>query len=193
MIRVSADHGQVLPRAPLEALLGQTTLDSYALVQQLAPVPLSHDEWIEAAELHYRALNERLRPREQVVEHLALFARFGLKQGAASNATRGAVEANLRCIAPYITLETIVSREDVVEPKPHPEPYLLAAQRLGVDPRACIAIEDSPVGARAAFAAGMHVVAWPQSPGLHFAHATRIVSALDEIDWHALIAPQADG
>lgn len=193
MIRVSADHGRALPREPLETLLGKTTLESYAMVQQLAPVPLSHDEWIEAAEMHFLAMNDRLRPRDQVIEHLALFARLGLKQGAASNATRGAVETNLRCIAPHITLDAVVARDDVVQPKPHPEPYLLAAERLGVDPGFCIAIEDSPVGARAAFEAGMHVIAWPQSPGLHFSHATRIVSALDEIDWYALIVPPADG
>jgi beta-phosphoglucomutase-like phosphatase (HAD superfamily) len=192
MIRVSADHGRVLPREPLDALLGKTTLDSYALVQQLAPVPLSHDEWILAAEVHFLSMNDRLRPRAQVVEHLALFARLGLKQGAASNATRGAVETNLRCLAPHFTLEAVVARDDVVRPKPHPEPYLLAAERLGVDPARCIAIEDSPVGARAAYEAGMHVVAWPQSPGLHFSHATRIVSWLSEIDWHALVAPRAE-
>lgn len=193
MIRVSADHGQILPPEPIEKLLGKTTLDSYALVQQLAPVPLSHDEWIEAAEIHYLAMNDRLRPREQVIEHLALFARLGLKQGAASNATRGAAETNLRCLAPYITLDAVVVRDDVVQPKPHPEPYLLAAERLGIDPTFCIAIEDSPVGARAAFDAGMHVIAWPQLAGLHFAHAARIVSALHEVDWHALIGPKADG
>ena len=188
MIRVSAAHGQALPRAPLVTLLGKTTLDSYAMVQQLAPVPLSYEEWIEATEVHFLSMNDRLRPRDQVIEHLALFARLGLKQGAASNAPRGAVETNLRCLSSHITLHAVVARDDVVQPKPHPEPYLLAAERLGVFPTECIAIEDSPVGARSAYEAGMHVIAWPQSPGLQFTHATRIVSRLAEIDWHALIA-----
>ena len=42
--------------------------------------------------------------------------------------------------------------------KPHPDIYLAAAKGLGVDPSACLAIEDSPTGARAAIAAGMTVV-----------------------------------
>ena len=39
-----------------------------------------------------------------------------------------------------------VTGDEVTRGKPHPEPYLLAAERLGVDPRQCVAIEDSPTG-----------------------------------------------
>jgi HAD superfamily hydrolase (TIGR01509 family) len=57
--------------------------------------------------------------------------------------------------------ETVVTREDVVNPKPHPEPYLTAARRLGVDPLQCLALEDSHAGVRAAHAAGMQTVMVP--------------------------------
>ena len=57
--------------------------------------------------------------------------------------------------------ETIVTRDDVVNPKPHPEPYLTAARRLGVDPLKCLALEDSHSGVRAAHAAGMQTVMVP--------------------------------
>jgi HAD superfamily hydrolase (TIGR01509 family) len=56
---------------------------------------------------------------------------------------------------------TIVTRDDVANPKPHPEPYLLAATRLGVDPRTCLAVEDSHAGVRAAHAAGMQTIMVP--------------------------------
>lgn len=56
---------------------------------------------------------------------------------------------------------TIVARGDYVQGKPHPEPFLTAAARLGVDPSACIALEDSHNGVRAAHAAGMQVVMVP--------------------------------
>ena len=46
--------------------------------------------------------------------------------------------------------ETVVTRDDVVNPKPHPEPYLTAARRLGIDPLQCLALEDSHSGVRAA-------------------------------------------
>ena len=56
---------------------------------------------------------------------------------------------------------TIVTRDDVQQPKPHPEPYLTAARRLGVDPLQCLALEDSYSGVRAAHAAGMQTVMVP--------------------------------
>lgn len=57
--------------------------------------------------------------------------------------------------------ETVVTRDDVVNPKPHPEPYLTAARRLGVAPGRCLAVEDSHAGVRAAHAAGMRTIMVP--------------------------------
>ena len=56
---------------------------------------------------------------------------------------------------------TVVTRSDVTRPKPDAEPYALAAARLGIDPRACVAVEDSPNGLRAAAAAGMMALLVP--------------------------------
>jgi HAD superfamily hydrolase (TIGR01509 family) len=53
----------------------------------------------------------------------------------------------------------VITSQDVVFGKPHPEPYLLTAKKLGVDPRACLVIEDSENGVRSAKAAGMKCVA----------------------------------
>ena len=57
--------------------------------------------------------------------------------------------------------DALVTGEVVPHGKPHPAPYLMAADQLGVDPVACLAIEDSPTGARSAWAAGCRVVAVP--------------------------------
>lgn len=57
--------------------------------------------------------------------------------------------------------ETVVTRDDVTHPKPHPEPYLTAALRLQIEPQHCLAIEDSHAGVRAAHAAGMQTVMVP--------------------------------
>jgi beta-phosphoglucomutase-like phosphatase (HAD superfamily) len=54
-----------------------------------------------------------------------------------------------------------VTRDDVVHPKPHPEPYLTAARHLGVKPENCLAIEDSHSGVRAAHGAGMQTLMVP--------------------------------
>jgi HAD superfamily hydrolase (TIGR01509 family) len=55
----------------------------------------------------------------------------------------------------------VVTVDDVTRPKPHPEPYLLAATLLGVDPARCLVFEDSEAGSEAAHRAGMVVVQVP--------------------------------
>jgi beta-phosphoglucomutase-like phosphatase (HAD superfamily) len=56
-------------------------------------------------------------------------------------------------------LDVVLTREDVERAKPDPEIYLLVAQKLGVPPEECMALEDSPNGVRAAVDAGMNVIA----------------------------------
>ena len=56
-------------------------------------------------------------------------------------------------------LDEVLTREDVQNPKPDPEIYLLAAQKLDVQPQDCLVLEDSPSGVRAGVAAGMNVIA----------------------------------
>jgi len=57
------------------------------------------------------------------------------------------------------SLDEVLAREDVENPKPDPEIYLLAAQKLQVQPQDCLVLEDSPSGVRAGVAAGMNVIA----------------------------------
>ena len=62
---------------------------------------------------------------------------------------------------PPRTFQAVITGDMVANGKPHPEPYRRAAAALGVDPVSCVAIEDSPTGARSAEAAGCVVVAVP--------------------------------
>ncbi len=57
--------------------------------------------------------------------------------------------------------DVVVPGDEVEHPKPHPAPYLRAAELLGVDIRDCVALEDSEPGAASAVAAGARVVAVP--------------------------------
>jgi HAD superfamily hydrolase (TIGR01509 family) len=61
----------------------------------------------------------------------------------------------------FVGFDAVVSGDDVVESKPHPESYLRGAELLGVDPADCIAIEDSEPGIRSAAAAGAVVIGVP--------------------------------
>ena len=63
--------------------------------------------------------------------------------------------------SPAGTFATVVSGDQVTHGKPHPEPYLTAASRLGVDVHRCVAIEDSPVGTTSALASGARTIAVP--------------------------------
>lgn len=73
-------------------------------------------------------------------------------------------------VADVLPFDAIVTGDVVARGKPDPEPYLEAARRLGVDPRDCLAVEDSPTGAASADAAGCvvlvvpHLVDVPDSP-----------------------------
>jgi mannitol-1-/sugar-/sorbitol-6-phosphatase len=76
----------------------------------------------------------------------------------------------------------LVSSDEVAHGKPAPDPYLLAAERLGIDPAECLVIEDAPSGIAAGRAAGMTVwaVTTTHDPGeLHDAH--RIAAGLPEL------------
>ena len=63
--------------------------------------------------------------------------------------------------AAIVTNAVVIGKDETTHPKPNPQPYLLAAQRLGVDPSQCVAIEDSPSGVRSATDAGMKVIVVP--------------------------------
>ncbi|MCI3222457.1 HAD family hydrolase [Streptomyces sp. NP-1717] len=54
---------------------------------------------------------------------------------------------------------TLIAADDITRGKPDPEPFLLAADRLGVDPARCVVFEDAPAGLRSGAAAGMRTVA----------------------------------
>ena len=74
-----------------------------------------------------------------------------------TSATRRLAEARLDAVG--ILPKTLVTADDVTRGKPDPEPYLLAARQLGVDPARCVVFEDAPAGLQAGRAAGMTTVA----------------------------------
>jgi len=65
-------------------------------------------------------------------------------------------------LLPYFS--TIITRDNVQQPKPNPEPYLLAVQAMGVDADKCAVIEDTITGTTAAKAADLYCIAVSQQP-----------------------------
>ncbi|MBT2506078.1 HAD family hydrolase [Streptomyces sp. ISL-98] len=74
-----------------------------------------------------------------------------------TSATRRLAEARLAEVG--IRPKTVIAADDITRGKPDPEPYLLAARTLGVDPARCVVFEDAPAGLQAGRAAGMKTVA----------------------------------
>jgi HAD superfamily hydrolase (TIGR01509 family) len=89
----------------------------------------------------------------------ALAARWPL--GLASSSNREIIDVFLERSGVGDLFGATVSSEEVARGKPAPDVYLETAARLGVDPAACVAVEDSSNGLRAAVAAGMAVIAVP--------------------------------
>ncbi|WIY53013.1 HAD family phosphatase [Devosia sp. YIM 151766] len=85
----------------------------------------------------------------------------GIPVAVATSSRNPHAEHHLNAAGLLELFETVVTRDDVVHPKPHPEPYLTAAKRLGIEPALCLALEDSHAGVHAAHAAGMQTVMVP--------------------------------
>lgn len=77
---------------------------------------------------------------------------------------------------------TTICGDEVLHPKPHPEPYLTVAARLGVDPARCVALEDSPTGVASAEAAGCVTVAIPSVTRVPPAPGRTVVTSLEQLD-----------
>ena len=83
--------------------------------------------------------------------------RDGYLLAVCSNSVRESLERMLLASGLVEYFDFLVSNEDVKNPKPHPEMYLVACARLGVQPAECVIVEDADHGIEAARQAGAHV------------------------------------
>jgi len=116
-----------------------------------------------------------------VLDFLAELEAAGIPRALVSSSYRVLVDAALDGLAP-ITFNAVVVGDEVAHHKPHPEPYLLAAARLGVDPADCVALEDSPSGANSASAAGCMVIAVPSVAVIEPLDRRVVVKSVADID-----------
>ena len=149
----------------------------------LAPSPAEID-----AEVVRRMLDryrEELPLLPGAVEAVRRMHADGLRLAVASSSNRPLIEAVIDEAGIRQLFEVTVSSEEVARGKPAPDVYLETARRLAVEPTRCAAVEDSANGLRAAHAAGMHVVAFPNShyppPADALALADVVLGSLDEL------------
>ncbi|SDD37402.1 HAD-IA family hydrolase [Streptomyces prasinopilosus] len=103
----------------------------------------------------------------------------GDRWAVVTSATRRLAEARLA--AAGILPKTLVAADDITRGKPDPEPYLLAARALGVDPAHCVVFEDAPAGLQAGRAAGMTTVALATTHQAHELTADLVVGNLSDL------------
>jgi len=103
--------------------------------------------------LYFELLPE-LQPVPEVVEHvLAMHGKIPF--AVVSGSTRDSVVASLTTLRLLDRFDALVCAGEYQNGKPHPEAFLLAAEKLGVSPNACLVFEDTDMGIEAATAAGM--------------------------------------
>ena len=108
-----------------------------------------------------------------------------MPMAVATSSRRPDVDRGLAKVGLGGLFNAIVTIDDVAAGKPDPEPYRLAAQRLGLAPSTCVALEDSPAGVRSAVTAGCMTIGIRSShPDQALAGAHRIVATVaDALDW----------
>ena len=109
--------------------------------------------------MYYNILPE-LKAVPEVLEHIEL-SHGQIPFAVVSGGTRDSVVASLESLKILDKFETLVCAGDYKMSKPHPEPFLIAAERLGVAPEACLVFEDTDMGIQSATAAGMASVKVP--------------------------------
>ena len=153
---------------------GQTAAVVYDMMRDEFGLDLPFDEWIARKYDHYLANVGGLQARPGAVEVFRELKARGVAQAVVSNSDRLIVDANLRMVGLALAGLRTVSRNDVREGKPHPEPFLRAAWLAGVEPADAVAIDDSVTGASSGLAAGMKTIFWPERPMLGPAGAITI-------------------
>jgi len=162
LLRAAANLGLEMPLSLCAEMIGLSADRSKALIQAHYGPDFDLDrflaeEWREVAAL----FAEGVALKTGVRELLDYLDAIGLRRAVATSSGRGSVDANLGHNEILHRFHAIVAREDVERHKPYPDPFLKAARLLGVTPEACLALEDSYNGVRAAHAAGMMTVMVP--------------------------------
>jgi len=137
-------------------------------------------------------LGSEARPMPGALEAVEFFRGKGLKLGLATSSDRGLIDAALGALDLETTFDHLQSGSELEHGKPHPTVYLVTADKLGVPPAECLALEDSIPGLIAAKAARMKAIAVPEprlygDPRFSVADVTlRTLEELDDQVWRRL-------
>jgi HAD superfamily hydrolase (TIGR01509 family) len=161
-----------------EDLRGLTAFEAVARLQQVhksigSPSNVRPPTAEEIDRTYSAALEHVAAPMPGAPELVAALS-GNIPIAVASNGRSSDVRGLLERAGMLDLFDTIITIDDVDRGKPAPDPYLLAAQRLGLAASAVVAFEDSPVGSQAAHAAGCTVIGVNDDPSIELAGEVRL-------------------
>jgi HAD superfamily hydrolase (TIGR01509 family) len=175
-----AGRGRVFTLDHKRSLIGSSRSTAAKKLEAMLELPGEGERLMD--ELHELVMNEALAgvaPRPGALDLMERLRDTGVPIAVASNSQREFVERTLASAGLLDgRFQAVVSAEDVEHPKPAPDIYLEAARRLGVEPRRCAALEDSPTGVAAAVAAGMYVIGVPYFSGAQLPECDLLADSL---------------
>ncbi|MDO5737121.1 MAG: HAD family phosphatase [Propionibacteriaceae bacterium] len=187
--QLAADAGITWPEEATRAMMGMSTPEWSEYLVSFVGLPYSAPEaaekTIDAMAQHHREGVELLPGAIESVRRMA--ERYPL--AIASSSPRRLIDAGVEAMGIGDLLSATVSTEEVAAGKPAPDGFLRAAELLGVDPAACLAIEDSTNGVLSALEAGMQVVCIPPTfhpPSDDVLARTTVLDSLDELTFELI-------
>lgn len=139
---------------------GKPVRDIIADLNKMQGLNMPIDSLAARKEALYLEQLPELKPIPEVLEHIE--AQYGhIPFAVVSGSRRESVVGSLSVLHLLDRFKTIVSAEDYKNAKPAPDPFLIAAERLGVAPNDCLVFEDTELGIQSATAAGMASVMVP--------------------------------
>jgi pyrophosphatase PpaX len=127
--------------------------------QMAAIAPDRADELVRVYRVHNELLHDELAACAGMQDVLIRLKEEGRRLGVVTAKRRETVALAFRHVPLGHLFETVVGGDETERHKPHPEPLLLAAERMGASPGETAYVGDSPFDVRAAKAAGMHAIA----------------------------------
>lgn len=150
---------------------------------------IPYEEYQRAVKFKSLEIFERsLKPSPGLPALLKMLKKSSIRVAVATNNSEDSTNKILKILGLQDSFEVVVNFSMVSKPKPEPDVYLAAAERLGLPARECCAVEDTALGVTAAKAAGMKCIAIPSRLDLHgdFSIADANVSNLGEINMKLL-------
>ncbi|MDR3509007.1 MAG: HAD family phosphatase [Caulobacteraceae bacterium] len=162
ILRAADNLGFHMPISLCAAMVGLPVNQALDMIQSHFGPDFSMERYLIEERREIDALfAEGVALKTGVLELLDRLDELGLPRAVATSSGRNSARTNLTSNNIFHRFGAIVAREDVPRHKPNPDPFLKAAGLLGIAPEACLALEDSHNGVRAAHAAGMMTVMVP--------------------------------